>query len=471
MRVFSTFSGISAATAAWRELGWTFAGYAEINPNACAVLAARCGATRPKYLPLAQAAYLSDEAHALAARLGAGTPKGSLPERLRSFLKPGVDPANLTRDQIHRLYELDDIRSADMAFKELDSRREVVAAMRRASFAVTWTVPNFGDVWSITDDDLEALGPIDILEGGSPCQAFSAAGNGEGMLDHRGALVFGFLDLVERMRRINNLQWVLWENVKGVLNGKHNGFGYLLGQLARHGGGPVLPDSGRYANAGYVSGPDGAVAWRLLDAQYFGVPQRRERVFALAHVGLGSARRDPREILFDEASEGRRPRSPKRSRQAAVAVPEESAAELGGFEGPVVFMAGQGRNARSIAESSTVSPTLRSSRSGSNQVPSIAYRMRRADAAGEGTSPSGSKATAEETGQSRYIVRKLLPIECERLQGFPEDWTAVKINGEIMSDPSRYECIGNSMAVPVMRWLGKRLDDAAKADGTSAAAA
>ena len=138
-----------------------------------------------------------------------------------------------------------------------------------------------------------------------------------------------------------------------------------------------------------------------------------------------------------------------------------------------MFMAGQGRNARSIAESSTVSPTLRSSRSGSNQVPSIAYRMRRADAADEGTAPSGSKSPADETssGQSRDIVRKLLPIECERLQGFPEDWTAVEINGEIMSDPSRYECIGNSMAVPVMRWLGKRLDDAAKADELSAAAA
>lgn len=123
-------------------------------------------------------------------------------------------------------------------------------------------------------------------------------------------------------------------------------------------------------------------------------------------------------------------------------------------------MAGQGKKARSIAESSTVSPTLRSKRSGSNQVPTIAYVAR----------GRNNTANAIEEEQPRYIVRRLTPVETERLQGFPENWTAVEVNGETIPDVARYECIGNSMAVDVMRWIGRRLDHAVRGYDAEAAA-
>ena len=441
MRVFSTFSGISAATAAWKPLGWTFVGYAEVNPYACAVLAARCGATRPKSIPYAENAYLADESYALIARLGAlGANDDDLIRRYDT--KFDIDKT----DERHRHEVVADLLHADFvkqAGKELENRKELLSLHRNSRYEANGTVPNFGDIWSITDDDLEELGPIDLLEGGSPCQAFSAAGQKNGLIDFRSALMLGYLDLVQRMRRINGLQWIIWENVRNVLSDKGNGFGHLLGRLVLEGGRAIGHDGIRYDNAGYVSGPDGSVAWRVLNTERFGRPQRRERVFALGHVGMGSPRRDPREILFDEEGEGFLVAPQKKP-------PEEIALSLSGRrigevprpERLVTYMTGQGDQAYSIAESRTISPALRSAPSGSNSVPRVAY------------------AVPDEAGKPNYIVRKMLPVEAERLQGFPDGWTAVEVNGQMLPDEDRHACIGNSMTVDVMRWLGGRLDRA-----------
>lgn len=452
MRVFSTFSGIGAATAAWKPLNWEFVGYAEVDPYACAVLGKRCGATRPKYMPYAERAYLDDELWALANRLSNHAPSGRRHWLIRKYLELDLDPASLSQHKLHELYDRLLHEMSRGASKELRNRESLLRRHRRVQYNATGTVPNFGDIWSITDEDLEELGPIDILEGGSPCQAFSAAGTKQGMMDHRSALMLAYLDLVERMRRINNLQWILWENVKEVLNDPGNGFGTLLGQLARNGGGQLEP--GKYHRAGYVSGPDGAVAWRVLDTQRFGRPQRRERVFALGHVGLGTPRRDPREILFDPVREGWRPAPPGKSVHPPVDIPEGSPDPLEGSERLVAFMAGQSASARSIAESAVVCPTLRSTKSGSNMVPRVAYVLPqdRHGEAGDGTEHPGS----------RYIVRKLQPVEAERLQGFDDGWTATVVNGKTMPDVERHVCLGNTMTVDVMRWIGMRLHDATR---------
>lgn len=116
-------------------------------------------------------------------------------------------------------------------------------------------------------------------------------------------------------------------------------------------------------------------------------------------------------------------------------------------------MAGQSAKARSAAESTTVVPTLRSGESGTNQVPSIAYVI---PTDGE----DGTKLRLEDIDPNRLAVRKLLPEECERLMGFPEGWTDVELNGAPMADSARYKCIGNSMSVDIMRWIGRRLDEA-----------
>ena len=450
LRVFSTFSGISAATAAWKDLGWTVAGYADYEPNACAVLAARCGATRPKYLPTTDFDLMADEAWALLNRIDKDRPKGSLPKRLLNYLGPDSDARTLRSHEIEELWWRDDEKFYEMSELERKNREELIAKHRSISYPVTGATPNFGDLWYITDSDLEDLGQIDLLEGGSPCQAFSAAGKKAGLLDHRSASIFGFIDLIERMKRINGLKWVLWENVKGVLNDDQNGFGYLLGRIAKTEGAPVVPPGGRYTNAGYVSGPDGDVAWRLLDAKHFGKPNRRERVFALARVGNATSCIDPREILFDEEREGLCPEVRGRKGQAAARVSGSRAEKFAGYQGPIAFMAGQSKKARSSAASTTVIPTLRSQDSGTNRVPSLAYIDR----------DDGSAVDLRDIDETRLIVRQLTPIECERLMRFPEEWTAVEVNGAVMADNARYKCIGNSMSVDVMRWIGARLSQA-----------
>jgi len=435
LRVFSTFSGISAATVAWKELGWSFAGYAEYDPHACAVLAARCGATAPRYHPTTDYGLMGDEMHALAHRICSGIPRLADRPHADWFKAPGED-------------ELCKAMKA-----ELESRKELRKRRSSNTYPVTGTTPNFGDIWYISDADLEDLGPIDVLEGGSPCQAFSAAGSKAGLVDFRSAGMFCFIELIERMKRINGLKWVLWENVRGVLKDERNAFGYLLGRIAKTGGAAVARPTGRYADAGYVSGPDGDVAWRLLDAQHFGMPNRRERVYALARVGSDAAGIDPREILFDEEHQELCSGVGKRKKKVPVAVPGARPQEFVGYEGPVAFMAGQSAKAHSAAASTTVIPTLRSQPSGSNRVPSVAYVV-----------PDEHNITApvdlDKIDRDRLVVRQLTPTECERLMGFPEGWTAVDVNGSVMADNNRYKCIGNSMSVNVMRWIGHRLSQA-----------
>lgn len=202
------------------------------------------------------------------------------------------------------------------------------------------------------------------------------------------------------------------------------------------------------------------MAWRVLDSQYFGVPQRRERVFALAYVGDGPAPVDPGEILFERRTEGGGSASSQRPRQAPTAIPG------GGTEDLVIFMSGQSAKAGSIAASGTTSPTLRSAASGSNQVPTVAYALSMDSKVTSFREQNGTLlASAAQNlpviateDDCSYIVRKLMPVECERLQGFPDDWTDVQIGDEQARDSWRYKAIGNSMTVDVMHWIGTRLE-------------
>lgn len=168
-------------------------------------------------------------------------------------------------------------------------------------------VLNLGSVVDLRDrllagDDVAGLlsNPPDLIVGGSPCQAWSVAGSRKGLSDPRGQLTLVYAEIIHAIRP----EFIVWENVPGVLSAKDNGFGHLLGSLAGHGEPiPVPPGHKRWSNAGVVAGPlQGAnpswtLAWRILDAQHFGVPQRRRRVFL---VGCSAASgRDPSEILFE----------------------------------------------------------------------------------------------------------------------------------------------------------------------------
>lgn len=181
-------------------------------------------------------------------------------------------------------------------------------------------VTNLGDMTKIADavrtGDVEAP---DVLVGGTPCQAFSIAGLREGLSDDRGQLTLSYVELAnaidaKRRERGEPEAIIVWENVPGVLSSKDNAFGCFLAGLAGESS-ELQPAGGKWTHAGCVSGPERVIAWRVLDAQFFGVAQRRRRVFVVASARKGF---DPAQILF-ELDSVRRDSAPRRETQKAVA--------------------------------------------------------------------------------------------------------------------------------------------------------
>ncbi|ASJ84891.1 TPA: DNA cytosine methyltransferase [Burkholderia cenocepacia] len=164
-------------------------------------------------------------------------------------------------------------------------------------------VPNLGDMTAIARQVRAGTVPApDILVGGTPCQSFSVAGARQGLADPRGALTLAYVELANAIDEIRHQDGrpaatLVWENVPGVLNDRSNAFGHFLGALAGESR-ALQPPGDRWAHAGCVSGPRRRIAWRELDAQYFGVAQRRKRVFLVASGGDGL---DPAEVLFERA--------------------------------------------------------------------------------------------------------------------------------------------------------------------------
>jgi DNA (cytosine-5)-methyltransferase 1 len=256
-------------------------------------------------------------------------------------------------------------------------------------------VPVHGDFTTIKEDE---YGTIDVLVGGTPCQSFSIAGLRGGMDDERGNLALEFIRLAQRKRP----QWVVWENVPGVLssNGGRD-FGSFLGALAEIGYG---------------------FAYRVLDAQFFGVAQRRRRVFVVGY--LGDWRRAAA-VLFE--------------RESLLGNPAPSREE-----------------GEKVAPAVTTGPPF--SRTGNERVEceAIVPVSKTLTAHGRRNDPE----TENFVVPSNLSVRRLTPTECERLQGFPQSFTQIPYRNkpaEKCPDGPRYKALGNSMAVPVMRWIGERI--------------
>ena len=283
------------------------------------------------------------------------------------------------------------------------------------------TVPNLGDMTKIAAQVSNGNVPApDVLVGGTPCQAFSVAGARRGLDDDRGFLTIKFVELanaIDQQRAINGNPpaVIVWENVPGVLSSKDNAFGAFLGFLSGEDC-ELLPPGGKWSNSGYVHGPQRTIAWRVLDAQYFGVAQRRRRVFVVASAREGF---DPAAVLFER--EGvRRDTQPRHLQQSS----EHSESLV-----PRAYdMLGFGQYGNGITASTCKARDYK-------------------DATDLVVMPAGS-------------VRRLMPVECERLQGFPEGYTLITYRGKPAADSHRYRALGNSMAVPCMAWIGKRVDAA-----------
>ena len=357
-------------------------------------------------------------------------------------------------------------------------------------------VPNHGDM---NDHERWPDTAIDVLVGGTPCQSFSVAGLRRGMADPRGNLALVYLAIAAQFRP----RWLVWENVPGVLSSDGGrDFGALIGAMVK---------------LGYCP------SWRVLDAQYFGVAQRRRRVFVVA-----SARdwRDSAQVLFEPESMRRHP-PPRRGPGQEPASTLRTRAPGSGGQGTDgeqcvshALNAGEGIKA---ADTNTYIPEVAKSvrthsggidredmhtllpdvvgalsdgahcggglngqdaYSGRVFVQPVAdsitaneqrtythegktFRTRNVQAFAENQRgevrerevtdslkvAGGKPGQGYQAVRSDMVVRRLTPLECERLQGFPDGYT--DIPGA--SDSARYRALGNTMAVPVMRWLGERI--------------
>jgi DNA (cytosine-5)-methyltransferase 1 len=285
-------------------------------------------------------------------------------------------------------------------------------------------VPLHGDFTTIGEND---YGSIDLLVGGTPCQSFSIAGLRGGMDDDRGNLALEFIRLAQRKRS----QWVVWENVPGVLssNGGRD-FGSFLGALAEIGYG---------------------FAYRVLDAQYFGVAQRRRRVFVVGYLGDW---RHAAAVLFERESVSGNPAPSREKKQDATTVATSRT--------EVYECHGQDSRVKPLGE--TCSTVTAKYGTGGGNVPIVTFSgNKESPVAGtlETTCHEYSRSDSFNMAvASNLSVRRLTPTECERLQGFPDGFTKIPYRNKPADkcpDGPRYKALGNSMAVPVMRWIGERI--------------
>lgn len=326
-------------------------------------------------------------------------------------------------------------------------------------------VPNLCDMTKIADMLRGgAVSAPDILVGGTPCQAFSVAGMRKGLDDTRGQLTIKFVEIadeIDKQRGAGHECIILWENVPGVLSSKDNAFGCFLAGLVGEDC-ELVPPGGKWSNAGCVSGPKRTAAWRILDAQYFGVAKRRRRVFVVASARDGF---DPTSVLFER--EGvRRDTAPSRETGSVVAALTANGVGTCGADD------NQGQAGHLIAVRGTQDPdtntelahTLGRNHGQENAIAySVALRGREGGATAElGDELAGCLRASTGGGDKPHVlanlaVRRLTPVECERLQGFPDGHTAIPYRNKPAADGHRYKSLGNSMAVPVIAWLGKRI--------------
>ena len=401
--------------------------------------------------------------------------------------------------------------------------------------------PNYG---SLTEYQSWPLGPdsIDLLVGGTPCQSFSVAGLRKGLADPRGNLALVFLGLADKLKP----RWIVWENVPGVLSSDGGrDFGSFLGALEQLGYG---------------------WAYRVLDAQHFGVPQRRRRVFVVASLGgrdvAASVLLKPESVCWDPATRRKKGQAtaadagagveagspigvdfrherferdgtvgtiqskstggyslnyapgvaiPFRKSKRACSTTDNERVEAEALA--ITFQPGNLRREAGADPSTTTTTTLKAS--AGDQMPHVAYPaagfkwhqgsqagsigyqdqvsptittdkspgvihpvvpldgmnlLSRLGPCGENHSiqnftPGDPMFTLKKGGDQHGVltpmaVRRLTPMECERLQGFPDNWSQIPWKGKPADqcpDGPRYKCAGNSMAVPVMRWIGEQI--------------
>tara|TARA_R100001163_G_C5057774_1_gene194308 strand:+ start:952 stop:1968 length:1017 start_codon:yes stop_codon:yes gene_type:complete len=338
MKYISLFSGIEAATVAWKPLGWECVAVSEIDPFACAVL------------------------------------KHHYPN-----------------------------------------------------------TPNLGDITKITKEQLHDIKKIhtniDILIGGSPCQSFSMAGLRKGLNDPRGNLMLEYIRVVDIIKPT----YFIWENVPGVLSSnKGRDFGTLIQSMAE---------------LGY------SLAWRTLDSKNFGVPQRRRRVFLVGCLGNNKR---PFEILFEPKSSQRNHQKSREKRQDNTTKTTSSTQE----HNKNTFI----NSSFASYTESHIGGTLKANGGdflgGETLVTEKQYASTICSRDHKGLASDSFGHDSQHAVIHNSKVRRLTLIECERLQGFPDNYTQIPWRNKEAKDcpmSHRYRCLGNSMTTNVIKWIGEQI--------------
>ena len=358
------------------------------------------------------------------------------------------------------------VEAASVAWKGLDWNPLAFSEIEKFPSEVLQhhypNVKNLGDMTNYKEWNF-GKESVDVVVGGTPCQSFSLAGLRKGMEDPRGNLALTFCAILDKFRP----KWFIWENVPGVLSSnKGRDFGSFLGALAELGYG---------------------ASYRVLDAKNFGVPQRRRRVFVVGHLGDW---RPTAEVLFESESLSWDSDKSKKKRKDTATKPTNSVGESSsGRMKPLLHQDYidalcardyKGLNSDSLDKKAIVEvfenhaqdsrvkemgdtcQTVTSTwGTGGGNVPFVLGGQHPNAAIAENESPTLTNAMGSGGGHvpllnKKMAVRKLTPVECERLQGFPDNYTNIKEN---CPDGHRYKAMGNSMAVPVMRWIGERINN------------
>jgi DNA (cytosine-5)-methyltransferase 1 len=293
------------------------------------------------------------------------------------------------------------IEAASVAWKDLDWQAVGYSEIEPYPSAVLQhhypSVKNFGNMLESDGWDIERF---DLLVGGTPCQSFSINGLRKGLEDDRGNLALTYCRILAKWRP----RWFLWENVPGVLSSS--------------GGRDFFCLTRAMAELGY------GFCYRVLDARYFGVPQNRRRVFIVGHLG---DYRPAAEVLLE----------PESMCRLSDSYSETGTDSFDDPEGPQGSAGGKSRLFRQLR-------TNRYKEDGRSST--LAARDWK-----------GARDLVLSNGR----IRRPTPREYERLMGFPDDYTRIPFGGQTadqLNDKHRFKALGNSMAVPVMRWLGKRID-------------
>lgn len=340
-------------------------------------------------------------------------------------------------------------------------------------------IPNLGDITKIKESDIKKLGAIDLVVFGSPCQDLSIAGKQEGLDGERSGLFRTAIKIIKWAVKHNGCRLALWENVPGAFTSNQgDDFCEVLSSLC----GSKLSKPEKWGGAGCCFGKAGLVEWATLDAQFFGEPQRRRRVFALADFGDWTNRTP---VLSQPHGMSGDFKSSRETQKGAPITARESIKNGSHWDDPrnPHPTLNQSHNAGGIAMSNQ---ELFSQR-GCGLVP---YDLTAFGQYGNGSKASTCQARdykgatdlvvhgtqdpitsnvafpiGRNYGQENVIfyvggVRRLTPVEGERLQGMPDNHTQIPWRGkpaEACPDGPRYQAIGNSMHVGTMRWIGVQI--------------